>query len=160
MRNIVIMAIVIILILTGCTTNPIQEDIIKYVNETLPTVVDIEAAVIAGYESATGENYVDDATTLSIIQDEVTPKANTWIAMVELIKPDTAELRAVHEIYIESVNVMSQAMGLITSGIVQGDVALVYEANEKMALQRKLTRQFLSELEQLAKENNVDFNMK
>jgi Tfp pilus assembly protein PilP len=61
-RKVFFLGAVILLLLSGCG-DPVQDDLLKYVNEDLKELAVLEEDAIAEYDSVTGDNYVDDYTT-------------------------------------------------------------------------------------------------
>ena len=49
-------------LVAGCGNNPVQDDVVTYMNESLPSVAEQELEAIGLYESVSGANYTDDET--------------------------------------------------------------------------------------------------
>lgn len=142
-------------LLTACGSNPVQDDVITYMNESLPSVAEQELEAIGLYESVSGPNYTDDETMYYTILDEVIPKYRDFIADLEKIEIKTEELAKVHEIYIEAVNIQNSGFLTILTAIEEQDSEKINEANEKLTEARKMIREYQTKLDALAEENDV-----
>ncbi|MGG4490401.1 hypothetical protein [Metabacillus idriensis] len=148
---------IFLFLLSGCSgsEDPVQEELLSYVNEILPEVTEKETAAISAYDSVSGENYTNDEVMYSVMVDEVSPTYNSFIADLEEVQVESEKLKALHENYIEAVNIQHSAFILIISGLEEQDRGKIIEANEKLATARKMIREFSDELETLAEEHDV-----
>ena len=107
------------------------------------------------YASVTGENYVDDLTTYSHIEEVVIPMYSDFLEQLEEINPETGEVQEVHEQYIKAVNTQNNAFIKILAALEEQDYDMVAEVNEMLAEGRTGIRGFKKDLGKLAKEHNV-----
>lgn len=144
--------------LSSCS-NEISDDLLDYINKYIPKVADKEAKALDLYESVRGENYTDDETMYYTIKNEVIPAYRDFIDELEPIsgKLKTAEVREVHEKYIEAANTQFTGFMLILSALENQDFNEMAKANEKLDKAKKLLREYQTELEELCEENNVIF---
>lgn len=136
----------------------VQEDLLNYINVELLKIVDIEAIVTEGYDSVSGDNYTDDYTMYNMIEQEVLPASVELVDTAEGIEVSTKEVRDIHELYIEAVNIQHQAFGIILSAIEKQDYELISEANEKLSEARKKMRDYMDSIEALSVEVGVELN--
>jgi hypothetical protein len=143
------------LLLNGCGSDPVQDDLINYINNQVPKIVPLEAEIMDEYSSVTGENYKDDPTMLKVLQT-LRPKCRRMLTILEEeITPKTAEVRKIHELYIDAYNNYYNAFLLIELAIEKADPAIIVKANEKLDKARKLQRDWLSDLNELKRKHNV-----
>lgn len=147
------------LFITGCseTKNPVQEDLLNYINVELPKIAPIEEKVSDGYSSVTGDNYKDDLTTYNKISTDVVKDSLELIDISESITPKTSEVQAVHEIYIKAVNTQHSAFTMIMAAIDTQDASKMSTANEKLSEARAGMRDYIAKIKALAAENDVEF---
>ena len=157
MRMLQGVCIAMILVLAGCGTNKKQEDLLNYINEELPKIVDIESAVVAGYGAISGENFTSDEVMLAALKEEVVPNSAQLIALAEAIVPKTKEVKAIHALYVDAINNQHQAFTIIIAAIEEGDSSIIAQANEKLTDARRGMNDFLAELRVYAKKNDVTF---
>lgn len=154
---IVIGALILSLGLTACS-DPVQDDLISYINVELPKISDLEDGVIEGYGSVTGENFIDDYTMYTELSDNVIPLSLELIDKAESISLETKEVREVHEKLIESYTTNQSAMELLIAAIDTENYNLITQANEKFDAARKLQREFKAEIKDLCKDHSVELS--
>ncbi|WP_338471741.1 hypothetical protein R4Z10_02925 [Niallia sp. XMNu-256] len=143
-------------VLSGCFSDPVQEDLLVYLNEDLAEIAHLENEALSAYESVTGANYTDDYILYEMMLLEVIPTYQRFETELESIKVKTDELREAHEIYIEAVNLQSNAFIRIVTALEEYDRAKIEEANQMLSEARKLFRDYNHEIERLADEHNVE----
>lgn len=160
MKKIIFLATTLLLLLAGCGNDPVQEDLINYVNEDLPAVAKLEKDAMDAYDSVTGSNYTDDLTTYNTIIEEVIPTYNEFIKELEAISVETDAVSKIHEQYIDVANLQSSAFVNITDALEKGDMGLIADANDQLTDARKGMREYQSDLKKLAKDHDVTFDKK
>lgn len=153
--NVLLICVVLLVLLSGCS-DPVQDDLLNYINEDMKPLAVLEEDTIAEYDSVTGDNYVDDLTTYFHIEEVVVPMYRDFIEQLEAVNPKTSEVQELHESYIEAVNIQNNAMLKILAAIDQQDYDMIADANEMLAEGRAGIRSFTNELEELAEEHNVE----
>jgi len=153
--NIFLIGFVLLAMLSGCS-DPVQDDLLNYINEEMKPLAVLEEEAIAEYDSVTGDNYVDDMTTYIHIEEVVVPMYRDFIEQLEAVNPETSEVQELHESYIEAVNIQNNAMLKLLAAIEQQDYDMVADANKMLAEGRAGIRSFTNELEKLAEEHNVE----
>jgi hypothetical protein len=142
-------------LLAGCGSNPVEEDLLTYMNESLPSLSEQELEAVALYDSVSGPNYTDDETMYYTILDEVIPKYRVFIDNLENVEIETEELTKIHEIYIEAVNIQNSGFLTILTAIEEQDSEKINEANAKLTEARTMIRDYQNKLDALAEENDV-----
>ena len=136
-------------------SDTVKDDLLSYMNESMPSLAEQEAVVIALYDSVSGPNYTDDETMYNKILEEVIPKYGDFITNLEEVKVETEELRNIHENYIEAVNIQNSGFVTILSALEEQDLDKMNKANEKLSEARKMMRDYQTQLQALAEENDV-----
>lgn len=154
---IVIGALILSLGLTACS-DPVQDDLINYINNELSKIAELDERIASGYESVSGENYVDDYTTYTEISDNALPLLIELIDKLEDISPQTEEVRGLNEKLIERYSVSHSGMILLLSAIEKKDSSIIVEANEKFDKGKRLQREFDAELEALCEKHDVELS--
>jgi hypothetical protein len=149
-------ALLFTFILSGCFGDPVQDDLLKYLNEDLAEITPLETEAISAYESVTGTNFTSDAELYDTLTFEVVPTYQEFADELESIKVETDELREVHEGYIEGVNLQYNAFIKIVTALEELDRSKIEEANAMLDDARKLMRDFNHNIEKLAEEHNVE----
>lgn len=151
------LAILSLLALSACSADPVQEDLMTYVNEDLMSIFELEAEAVDSYSSVSGNNYTDDWTMYETMDAVTIPAYTEFIEKLESIRPETKEVRAVHEIYIDASNTQFRAMKMILIALELQSYDKILEANELLDEGRTKLRQFQDELEELMEEHEVEW---
>lgn len=146
----------LIVMLAGCS-NPVQDDLIQYSNESMPTLFLEEDSIISTYDSVVGPNFTDDSTTYYTLIDDVIPRYTDYIRDVEAVNIETKELQEVHEIYIDGLKEQHTAFLTLAEAIELGDFAKVDQANAMLAESQRLIDEYQKEIDRLASEHDVVF---
>ncbi|WP_246145610.1 hypothetical protein [Bacillus rubiinfantis] len=154
-KGIALLIVFTMFLLTGCFGDPVQDDLVNYVNKEMKEAQKYEKAAVSAYESVTGANYIDDQTLYNTLIDEVIPNYNELIKELDEAKIETDELREIHEIYIEGADIQFSAFTKIKQALEEQDINLIHESNDMLADARKHIRDYQSKLTKLAKEHDV-----
>jgi len=146
-------------ILIGCS-NPIKDDLLNYINNELPKIVESENTVITAWDSVSGDNYSDDYTMYETLTEIIIPTYREFITGLEAItlRLKTKEVRALNEKYIEAVNIDSNAFVLLRNILETQDGSKMIDFNERLDKGRKLVREWQVEITDLCKKNGLQFN--
>jgi hypothetical protein len=144
-----------ILLLAGCFNDPVQDDLLNYVNKEIKPAGKLEAAAVSAYEGVSGANYTDDQTMYDALTKEVIPNYTEFIKELDSVKIETDELRKIHEIYMEGAEIQLKAFVTIKQALEEQDPALVQKANGMLADAREHIQNYKSKLNKLAKDHNV-----
>lgn len=155
MATILTLIICVIVLISCGKANPVQEDLINYINTQLPTVVELENKVSTEYAASTGENYVDDITIAAKLKDVVIPTSDELLSKVKAITPTTEEVRTVHNKYIAVVAEQNEAFNLLLQAAQNSDEPLVKTVNDKLIDADMLSKGYLADLEALKKEHKI-----
>ncbi|CAG9620167.1 hypothetical protein [Sutcliffiella rhizosphaerae] len=157
MRILGFLVLVCLFVLSACGSDPIKEDLMSYVNVELLEISSIEREAIDSYSSVSGENYTDDWTMYETMDTISIPTYESFVVKLESIRPQTKELREIHEIYIEGSNAQLQGFKMIRVALKLQSHDKVFEANELLDKGRTKIRQFQTELEDLMEAYNVEY---
>ncbi|WP_428910937.1 hypothetical protein [Niallia sp. Krafla_26] len=145
-------------ILSGCFSDPVQEDLLVYLNEDLAEISHLENEAISAYESVTGANYTDDYILYETMLLDVIPTYRDFLNELEAITVKTDEIREAHEMYIEAVNLQNDAFIKIVTALEEYDRGKIEEANQMLSDARKLIRDYNYKIESLAEKHNVELS--
>lgn len=146
----------ILILLSGCSSDPVQDDLLNYVNKEMKEAAKLERTAVSAYEGVSGTNYQDDQTMYDVLNRDVIPNYNEFIKELESVKIETDEVREIHEIYIEGADIQFNAFAIIKQAIEEQDADLIHKANDMLADARKHLRDYQTKLNKLAKEHDVE----
>lgn len=152
---VVIAAAILIVIIIASGSDPVQDDLIDYINNDLSQIEPLETEVLELYEEAKGSS--SDYAMYVMLRDEVLPKAKEWQKAAEGVVAETDEVKALHEVYIGIVNDNYNAFVIMLAALENQDFSAVASANEKLDEAKAGAREFKSQLESLMKEHDVEY---
>ena len=133
----------------------IQDDLLDYINNDCVEMIKLDAEVHDLYEKA--RSSANDYAMYTILSNEVIPQSQELRDEAEGLEIETKEVKAVHELYIDSINKQHQAFTLMLSALENQDYVVLTQANEKLDESKKLMRDYETALKDLAKEHDVKF---
>lgn len=145
--------------LLGACSNPVQDEILSYVNDDLPAIAKSEEEIIAKYSNVTGANYTDDATLYDALTNDIIPLYSDFIDKLEAIKISDKELRSIHESYIEAAKQQHKALTIMVTALENQDLTLIEEANELLEKSQKEINAYQVNLQKYAEENDVEITI-
>lgn len=152
--KIMLLMMSIMVILAGCS-DPVEEDLLSYINDDMNPLSELEEEIIQDYESVTGANYTNDYELYDKINDVILPKYQDFIAQIEDVKPETTEVSELHELFIDAHTNQYNAMMKILIGIETQDDNVILEANQMLDESRKGLRNFSNKVKALVNEKNL-----
>ncbi|TCZ78266.1 hypothetical protein E0485_09100 [Paenibacillus albiflavus] len=148
------------MLLTGCGSNPVQKDLLSYINDYIVPMAPEETKIMDQFESVTGANYTDDETLYNMLMDTIIPAYRDYSDKLQTIQPETPEVRELHEQYI-ALSVVTQSTFIgFADALEKQDLGLANEANTKLQQANKLGREFQTQLKDMAKKYKVEFKTK
>lgn len=148
--------LVCITVLSGCGSDPVQDDLINYINNQVPTIATLEKKVTTEYTAVKEDSTANNETFAAKLKDVIIPADDELIAKAKAVVPATEEVKKVHDKYIASVTAQNEAFTLLLEAAQKNDEALVKTANEKLENSDKISKEYLADLEALKKEHDVE----
>jgi len=157
-----LISVFICIFMTACGTTEKQDAILKYINEDIPALSELEEAFNASFTSVTEKNYIDDETMHKEFTENTLRLAKELNEkIVKLDKTITDEdIKAVHKLYIEYSEKCVSAIDLMIHALEEGDPAKVAEANAILEDASKLGDDYREKLYKIAEENNIEITEK
>ncbi|MBS1544619.1 MAG: hypothetical protein JST14_13365 [Bacteroidetes bacterium] len=156
MKTKVTLAMGFALLLSACGGDPIQKDLLNYVNVELGKVSDLESEAIDAYEGVVGDNYKGDSIMYFTLKDTVIPKYEAFSSALESIKPATTEVMGMHQEYMKAAGEQMEAFKLLIIALEKQDAAIVQQANADLDLARTNIDKWKSDVREACKQHNVE----
>jgi hypothetical protein len=143
------------------STKPIklslQSDLLTYINNCLPTIVDYEKAAVTSYGSVSGENYTSDLDLYKALTDVVIPNYRKLAEGLDgfSVKLKTDEVRKLNEKYIEAVKTNMSAFVLLENLLDTQDASKAGDFTAGLEKGQMLIGKWQAELHALCNENGV-----
>lgn len=152
---VIVAAILVVIIIIASGSDPVQDDLIDYINNDLSQIEPLENEVLALYEEA--RESASDFEMYIMLRDAVLPKAKAWKEAAEDVVVETEEVSELHEIYIGVANDNYNAFTIMLAALEEQDYNGVASANEKLDAAKAGGREFKSKLRALMDEHGVEF---
>ncbi|MGJ7922376.1 hypothetical protein [Neobacillus sp. LXY-4] len=147
-------------LLTGCFNDPVQNDLLNYVNKEMTPAYELENKAVLAYESVTGANFLNDQALYDALQMEVIPNYQKFLKEIKSVKIETDELKEIHKLYISGAETQYKAFTTILEALETQDPKLIEEANDLLNQGKKQINDYLNKLDKLADEHNVELKDK
>lgn len=144
-----------LLLLFQCSPNPVQQDLLNYINVEMPKIATLESEAGAAYASVSGENYQNDSIMYFTILETVVPKYQEFYYKLKEIKPATEEIAGLHKEYVQAASDQLEAFNLILEAIDKQDIQIITRANEDLAEGRALIKLWRADLDSACTKHNV-----
>lgn len=145
-------------LLVACGANPVQQDLVNYINVEMEKVRDLESAAVQAYASVSGENYENDSIMYAVISQTVVPNYQEFYNTLSSIKPATDEVASLHREYVRAASDQLEAFTLILEAIEKQDMQIINRANEDLSQARALLSLWREDLDSACVKHNVVFD--
>lgn len=156
------MVILVCLLAVSCSgteNNPVQEELISYINEGILPLVEEEVRLTQIYNSVTGENAIDDITLYNKLSEEIIPGYEIITTKAELMLINSEEIRKVHELYVEVLNTQCAAFTTMLDALKYQDYDTMTEANKKLTEAELMFTEYQYQSMDLGAKYDVDFQI-
>jgi hypothetical protein len=139
----------------SCATDRAPMDLVKYVNQDILDIAQLEQKALESYASVTGKNYTTNARVYEALKDHVIPHYRQFVDLLRDINPKTQEVRELHGIYIRGTEYLYKGFRQKMLGLEIRDVVLVRAANRQIEKGRVETDKWRKELADLCRHYGV-----
>ncbi len=153
--SIILLAAVALTVFGGCGADPLQDDLINYINNQIPALTKLENTVASEYSAVTSDEKTTDAEFAEKLEDVIIPAEDELIKKAKAIVPATEELNELHTKYINSLSIQREGLDLMLEAAQTSDKSLLASAEEKIEEAEALSSQYLSELTALKMRHGV-----
>ncbi len=158
------LAFLMVFSLAGCKSkggeeakDPVQEDLIKYVETDLPTIKGNEATAIERYnEVSSGIADMKRKEIASAFNDEIIPTYTTFVKDLEALSPATEEVKALKDTYLSGAKDQLEGMIQLNDAITSNDSDGAKAANELITQGKTKIEQHRADIVTLANEHNIN----
>jgi len=150
-----IVPVVIVLAAVVFSGKAKQMELLRYINEEIPELAEIEEEMLDSYNSVTGSRYVDDETTYTEITERTLELSQELCEEARKLEFENKELRDVHKIYVRYTSEFRNALIKLQDAVVNQDYDAVIEANDYLDEANDICDEFMDALEALMKKYAV-----
>lgn len=148
----------LLVVLLQCSPNPVQQDLLNYINVEMPKVATLESEAVTAYASISGENYQNDSIMYYTITETVIPKYEEFYSILKSINPATEEVAALHKEYVHAAANQLGGFKLILEAIEKQDTNIITQANEDLAEGRAMLKLWRADLDSACAKHHVVLN--
>lgn len=133
----------------------IAKDLTDYIYKDLRGINPEELKALTAFDGVTGKNFTTEAATFAAVRDSIIPAYGQFVQRAEAIQPKTPEVRAVHQIFVQSARVKALAFRHLLEG--RGDKANAWQYGVKAEFDAsaQLANQFKVQISSLASDQDV-----
>jgi hypothetical protein len=150
----------LIISLSACAGDPVQKDLMNFLNVEVEPFMALEAEALDAWNANTGNNYKDDPTLYSALNETVIPKYGEFISKLEAIKPETPEVQKIQGILLEAAKLQYEGFKICKEAIDKQDPDLINTSNEKLASAEAKQQEYFAALKELGEKHNVNVTSK
>lgn len=140
MKYLSILVALVGLVLASCSAPLAKDDVVNYTGAIVPAV-NLQNEAVEAYKSGFNENYLDDETSLGILNDEALPKFQALAKELKTIDAGLKfqELKDLHALWISGTDATLAALGDVKGALEQKDLVLLKTSDDKIqAAQEKM----------------------
>jgi hypothetical protein len=154
MKSLVFLFVGIVLF-SQCSTDPVQKDLLNYVNVELPKLAPLESESINAFGKVVGQNYTTDSALYAIVKNAVIPKYSDFTSKLQAVTPATDEVKAIHKEYVEAAQDQLEGFKYIVDAIDKQNGDEILKAKSDIDKAGSLIDQWKKDLMEDCKKHNV-----
>lgn len=142
------------ILMTGCE-NEVKSDFKHFLNVDLLKISEFESDAINKFNQITLQEEDTDAyyqRMYSLLSTSTLPTYETFVKELSDIKPETNDVRQLHQIYLRGAQKQLEAFKLFKQGIEEKNEYKITEANQLLAEAKTYMNTYLTEAVKLADE--------
>lgn len=143
--------------LAACSTDPVQKDLLNYVNNEMPKLAPLESEAVGAYDGVAGENYQNDSIMYFTIKQNVIPKYEEFATRLAAVYPATPEVKAMNDEYVKAANDQLEGFKLVCLAIEKQDPEVIKQANKDIDEAKNLLDLGRKDLDEQCKKHGVVF---
>jgi len=158
MKKILIVCLIMLLFiisLSACTNDPVRNDLLNYLNVEVGPLIALQDEALDSWLANTGNNYKDDPTLYSALNETIIPKFDEFTSKLAAIKPETPEVQKIHDILLEATKLRNEGFKICKEAIDKQDPDLINTSNEKLASSEAKMQEYLAASKELGEKHNV-----
>ncbi|BCB06049.1 hypothetical protein [Bacillus sp. KH172YL63] len=136
-----------------------QKAILEFINEDVYRVAQYEVVAFQSLASVSGGNYTDDPTVYEELTSNTIPAYEKALEEARSIESDIPELEDMAIQIVTATETFYEALILEKEAIEDQNEELIHESNEKMEEYYKLVEAYHADMQLLAEEYGVTYNM-
>lgn len=150
-----VLSLIVILLLFSCATDRLGVNIVKYVNQSIHEISELEKISLKEYASVTGKNYTTDKAVYDALKNKVIPTYKQFLDLLRKINPEMEEVKNLHGVYVHGAEMIYTGFKTKLVGLEEKDINVIQAANNQIQQGRIETERWRDELFKLYKKHGV-----
>ena len=151
-----------VLVLAACllgfscaASDPVAQNLMRYVNNEVLPISELERRALASYASVVGKNYTSDEAVYEALKNDVIPLYKRFLAGLKRVQPTEKEVRRLHGFLVSGAASMYEGFRLKMIGLEQKDESIIRAGNSKIEKGRVENVRWRKELVALSEKHKV-----
>lgn len=140
----------IMMLMVGCSSKN-EKAFLKYKNQGMKKTTEYEQEFLESYDSVTGKQYKNNATTIEELKKNTIPKAEKWLKSAEALKSDSKEVSDTHKIYVAGVKNAEKAIKVMIESMEKKDKDKTNQVTVILKQQREQMTQYQAKMKEFDK---------
>lgn len=155
----VIAVIIVILAVTG--SDEVSDDLLKFLNEDMQSVIDDREEVMELYEKWPELAEKEDIEGVyTLLADEILPKVDEILEQLEKVNPQTDEVKELKSLNVEGFTLLKEGGEKMIRSFNDFDEDGIDEGSDMVADGMEKINEYDKKLEELAKEHDIELYSK
>jgi hypothetical protein len=133
----------------------IADDLKNYVFTDLKNINPDELKALTAFDRVTGKNFTTESNTFATVRDSVIPAYSRFAQRAEAIQPKTPEVRAIHQVFVQSAKVKELAFRHLLEGRGDKTAAWQFGVKAEFDASAQLANQFKAQINSIASDQDV-----
>ena len=142
------------------TSDPVAQNLVRYVNDEVLPISELERRALASYASVVGKNYTSDDAVFEALKNDVLPLYKRFLDGLKRVQPTEKEVRRLHGFLVSGAESMYEGFRLKMIGIEQKDESIIRAGNSKIEKGRVENVRWRKELVALSEKHKVGMKEK
>ncbi|PYG89924.1 hypothetical protein LY28_00524 [Ruminiclostridium sufflavum DSM 19573] len=147
---------IVFFMLAGCGADPIAEDITSYMNNQMPSVIELQNEYLSALNTISEAGGSDAKAVASELKDEVIPLSDRLIEAAEKVIPATEEIKALHGKYISAMTKQNSGLAKMLEGLQNNNEKAVTSGSQIISEANTEYTAFVNELTAIAKAHGLE----
>lgn len=143
---------------TEATTEAVQDDIVSFVNDSLPAIESQRESAVGIYNSYFVDETPELETFLNALTNQAIPQMEDYIVALTAIDTKSTETSELKSLYIQSAQKQHDAMQMVATAIENENPEYLSQANDLIREADNYITQFETKLSQIATQYNIRVN--
>ena len=147
--------LIVVILFISCATDRLGANVVRYVNQGIHGISELERIALKEYADVTGKNYTADKDVYDALKNKVIPTYKQFLDLLRKINPEMEQIKRLHSIYVHGAEMIYTGFKTKLLGLEKKDVNIILSANRQIQQGRKETERWRSELVVLYKKHGV-----